>query len=69
MKCGCIKCLDEGWKPGDPADNGIAALVKPSRRQMVVCPICEFKRCPHASDHEFACTGSNEPGQLGSVYA
>ena len=35
---------------------------------MVLCSTCGNKRCPKASDHELACTGSNEPGQLGSVY-
>lgn len=35
---------------------------------MVVCPTCGNKRCPKASDHELACTNSNEPGQPGSVY-
>jgi len=35
---------------------------------MLVCPICGNKRCPHASDHTLACTGSNEPNQPGSVY-
>jgi len=35
---------------------------------MVVCPVCGNKRCPKASDHELACTGSNAPGQKGSVY-
>lgn len=29
---------------------------------------CGNKRCPHASDHRFECTNSNEPGQLGSEY-
>jgi len=35
---------------------------------MIVCNICGNKRCPHATDHDCACTGSNEPGQPGSVY-
>lgn len=35
---------------------------------MVLCPTCGNKRCPKASDHELACTNSNEPGQPGSVY-
>ena len=35
---------------------------------MVVCEHCGNKRCPHATDHELACTGSNEPGQPGSRY-
>jgi len=40
-----------------------------SSSQMIVCPECGNKRCPHASDHRFACTKSNQPGQAGSVYA
>jgi hypothetical protein len=36
---------------------------------MLVCIICGNKRCPHANDPEhYACTGSNEPGQVGSNY-
>lgn len=33
-----------------------------------VCSICGNKRCPHASDHNYKCTNSNEVGQIGSVY-
>lgn len=36
--------------------------------KMIVCPVCGNKRCPRASDHRLECTGSNEPGQAGSVY-
>ena len=36
--------------------------------RFVVCPECGNKRCPHANDHQNACTGSNEPGQEGSAY-
>jgi hypothetical protein len=39
---------------------------KPLR--MILCPTCGNKRCPKASDHDLACTGSNEPGQAGSIY-
>ncbi len=35
---------------------------------MILCETCGNKRCPHATDHELACTGSNEPGQKGSAY-
>jgi hypothetical protein len=35
---------------------------------MRLCPTCGNKRCPHASDHDLACSGSNEPGQPGSIY-
>jgi hypothetical protein len=37
-------------------------------QQMFLCETCGNKRCPHAADHENECTGSNEPGQAGSLY-
>lgn len=37
--------------------------------RMVTCPSCGNKRCPKASDHNLACTNSNEPGQPGSIYS
>lgn len=37
--------------------------------RMILCSKCGNKRCPHATDHRNACTGSNEPGQAGSAYA
>lgn len=37
--------------------------------RMILCPSCGNKRCPKASDHDLACTGSNDQGQPGSVYA
>jgi len=39
-----------------------------SNERMILCQTCGNKRCPKASDHELECTGSNEPGQPGSVY-
>ncbi len=36
--------------------------------RMILCPECGNKRCPKATNHEHACTGSNEPGQPGSRY-
>ncbi len=36
--------------------------------RMIVCPDCGNKRCPHSTDHNLACTGSNDPGQPGSRY-
>ena len=36
--------------------------------RMIVCPTCGNKRCPHSTDHNNACTNSNEPGQKGSRY-
>lgn len=50
--CWCLKC-----RPLRAADI-----------RMVLCPDCGNKRCPKASHHVLACTGSNAPGQPGSVY-
>lgn len=36
--------------------------------EMILCPVCGNKRCPHANDHRNACTGSNARGQVGSRY-
>lgn len=35
---------------------------------MIVCPKCGNKRCPHATNHNTACTDSNAPGQEGGRY-
>lgn len=37
-------------------------------RRMIVCPTCGNKRCPKATQHDNACTDSNEYGQEGSAY-
>jgi hypothetical protein len=37
--------------------------------RMILCPTCGNKRCPHAAEHTHLCTNSNEPGQVGSLYA
>ena len=36
--------------------------------RFIVCPACGNKRCPRASNHDLACTGSNDVGQPGSDY-
>lgn len=36
--------------------------------RMILCPTCGNKRCPHATDHNFACTNSNDVGQPGSRF-
>ncbi len=36
--------------------------------KMILCPKCGNKRCPHSTDHNLECTGSNDPGQSGSRY-
>jgi hypothetical protein len=58
-QCGCYNCMSErkdsrGWPL--------------TMSMLVVCPECGNKRCPRATDHNLACTGSNEPGQPGSRY-
>jgi hypothetical protein len=40
----------------------------PDSWEFIVCEFCGNKRCPHATDHELACTGSNDVNQPGSVY-
>jgi hypothetical protein len=51
--CGCWRCHEERGE---------------QIRHMIVCPTCGAKRCPHAADHDLACTGSNDTGQPGSAY-
>lgn len=55
----CAVCENNALR-GDPD-----AMFK---RRFIVCPTCGNKRCPKASWHENECTGSNEPGQVGSFY-
>lgn len=45
-----------------------ASFIEQMTAGMLVCPTCGNKRCPHATDHQLTCTGSNEPGQPGSAY-
>jgi Lar family restriction alleviation protein len=61
--CGnCHKCLE-----GKAICYGPYEIAEALTR-MIVCPVCGNKRCPKATDHHLDCTGSNEPGQTGSVY-
>ena len=57
--CGCRRC-DTARKK--------AANIPIRTARFIVCETCGHKRCPHATDHRHACTGSNEPGQPGSDY-
>jgi len=52
-ECGCLACLRVRNRP---------------TLWVIVCSVCGNKRCPHANNHAFACTGSNAVGQAGSVY-
>ncbi|WP_238840734.1 hypothetical protein [Prescottella equi] len=62
--CGCHFCETE-WRNTmrdlDPDWWAIGAF-------MILCESCGNKRCPRATYHGHACTGSNEPGQPLSVY-
>lgn len=60
--CTCHRCIKEN------DIKGPSGLLPLSAERMIICPKCGNKRCPHASDHRLECTGSNEPGQPGSVY-
>jgi hypothetical protein len=65
-ECGvCIRCLNES---GEQKELFPGMFIPVSSSMMVLCAICENKRCPHAADHRHECSGSNEPGQVGSAY-
>jgi hypothetical protein len=51
-KCQCGTC-----RPVDYIND-------PGSVRMILCANCGNKRCPRASDHRKACTGSNDPGQV-----
>ena len=54
-RCWCHACRPVAMWPAE--DN-----------RMILCPACGNKRCPNATNHRHACTGSNDAGQLGSTY-
>lgn len=60
--CQCRVCWDARHKDHDRSDYMFFS-------RMFLCETCGNKRCPHATHHIHACTGSNEPGQAGSDYA
>lgn len=75
--CPCLKCDLPYWPtmdefgteigkdtPRPPVDDAHPRV--PVR--LSLCPNCGNKRCPGAADHENPCSGSNEPGQQGSLY-
>lgn len=58
--CHCRHCLTERAESDSEAQLWL--------HRMILCSTCGNKRCPHATDHRLECTGSNEPGQKGSIY-
>lgn len=63
-ECTCHRCIKEKLLGSEVG----GVFVPLSAFQMILCPKCGNKRCPHASDHDLECTGSNEPGQAGSIH-
>jgi hypothetical protein len=61
--CGCWTCVNER---GDKIEDFTVRLTYVSR--FIVCPDCGNKRCPKATWHANACTGSNDAEQPGSRY-
>ena len=57
-ECYCYNCNK------DRVEDGIPYVLT----RMIVCPTCGNKRCPCATDHNCACTDSNEANQPGSRY-
>ena len=58
-QCQCYNCMskindERGWPL--------------TMSTFIVCPDCGNKRCPKSTDHNLACTNSNESGQPGSRY-
>lgn len=62
----CVRARDAQENGG--VDAGLGFRIPTELTRMILCPTCGNKRCPHANDHRLACTGSNEPGQVGSAY-
>lgn len=67
------KTLNSAKAPGPPKENFCCHTCWQKTghlylTRMILCPVCGNKRCPKASDHTNACTGSNDPGQPGSIY-
>lgn len=67
IPCECHACIAEFGLKAGPGDDFFSQLPLSSAK-MILCPECGNKRCPKASDHRNECTGSNEPGQEGSIY-
>ena len=59
ISCYCYNC-----KSKEVDERGFSLVIY----TFIVCPECGNKRCPKSTDHNLACTNSNEPGQEGSRY-
>lgn len=54
--CRCEACVPQG------------DFMHPENMRMIVCALCGYKRCPHATDHRNPCSNSNDVGQKGSSW-
>jgi hypothetical protein len=59
--CLCIRCSSERRRSARRPDLSSWPI-------RFACEVCGNKRCPHHTDHRLACTGSNRPGQPGSIF-
>lgn len=68
--CQCYKCLKKDAEEREMKGAEFLDLYfgQHPLSRMILCQKCGNKRCPHAADHDLACTESNEPGQKGSLY-
>jgi hypothetical protein len=58
----------ENFMNSKPNPDCSCAECNPMAWWMILCSTCGNKRCPHATHHDHTCTGSNEPGQVGSSW-
>jgi DNA-directed RNA polymerase subunit RPC12/RpoP len=71
MDASVMKRITTPLEPSTPAAECWCEKCRPNTigyMRMIVCPECGNKRCPKATNHENACTGSNEVGQKGSSW-
>jgi hypothetical protein len=66
--CDCWVGEALGWVTRPTDYCGHCRNCIPNYQFMMVCETCGNKRCPHANDHDNACTHSNDSGQEGSAY-
>lgn len=69
MQCQCYACVSAHCEANPLSPSGLTLGVFDLRlARYFLCETCGNKRCPHAANHRNECTGSNEPGQIGSLY-
>lgn len=71
LQCWCRRCEQAATPPMPRDEAGPTALLDwlcANTPRFIVCPTCGNKRCPRATAHWLACTGSNDSGQAGSDY-